>query len=48
MGHILNQIFKTILSIFKKKKNEKFDNLAIKIYVNKIEIRITFKRKKIK
>ena len=47
MGHILNQIFKTILSIFKK-KNEKFDNLAIKIYVNKIEIRITFKRKKIK
>ena len=43
MGHILYQIFKTILSTFLKKYNE--DNSPIKIYVNKIENRITFKIK---
>ena len=45
MGHILYQIFKTILSIFKKKHNEKIDNSSIKIYVNKTENRVTFKIK---
>ena len=43
MGHILYQIFKTILSTFLKKYNE--DNSPIKINVNKIENRITFKIK---
>ena len=43
MGHILYQIFKTILSTFLKKYNE--DNSPIKIYVNKIENIITFKIK---
>ena len=43
IGHILYQIFKTILSTFLKKYNE--DNSPIKIYVNKIENRITFKIK---
>ena len=42
MGHILYQIFKIILN---KKHNEKIDNLSIRIYVNKIENRITFKIK---
>ena len=45
MNHILYQIFKIILSIFKKKHNESIDNLSIRIYVNKIENRITFKIK---
>ena len=45
MDHILYQIFKTILSIFKKKHNENVDNPSIRIYVNKIENRITFKIK---
>ena len=44
MDHILYQIFKIILSIFKK-KIEKIDNPSIKIYGNKIENRITFKIK---
>ena len=44
MGHILYQIIKIILSIFKK-PNEKIDNLSIRIYINKIENRITFKIK---
>ena len=45
MDHILYQIFKTILSIFKKKSNKKIDNPSIRIYVNKIENRITFEIK---
>ena len=45
MDHILYQIFKNILSIFKKKHNEKIDNPSLRIYVNKIENRITFKIK---
>ena len=43
--HILYQIFKIILSIFKKKHGEKTDNPSIKIYVNKKQNRITFKIK---
>ena len=42
MGHIPYQIFKIILS---KKHNEKIDNLSIRIFVNKLENRITFKIK---
>ena len=45
MDHILYQIFKTILSIFLKKHNEKIDNSSIRTFVNKIENRITFKIK---
>ena len=44
MDHILYQIFKIILSIFKKKHEEKIDNPSIRICVNKIENRITFKQ----
>ena len=40
-----NIIFKIILSIFKKKHGEKTDNPSIKISLNKIENRITFKTK---
>ena len=45
MGHILYQIFKIILSIFKKKRNEKIANPSARKYVNKTENRITFKIK---
>ena len=45
MDHMPYQIFKIILSIFKKKHNEKIDNLSFRIYVNKIENRIIFKIK---
>ena len=41
MDHILYQILKTILSIFKKT----WRNTSIRIYVNKIENRIVFKIK---
>ena len=44
MDHILHRIFKIILSIFKK-NNENIDNPSIRIDVNKIENRITFKIK---
>ena len=44
-NHILYQIFKIILSIFKKKTVEETGNPSIRIYVNKIENRITFKIK---
>ena len=43
--NILYQIFKIILSIFKKIYGEKTDNPWIRIYVNKIENKITFKIK---
>ena len=43
MDHILYQIFKIILSI--SKKSEEIDNPSIKIYVNIIENRTTFKIK---
>ena len=42
--HILYEIFKTILKIFKK-HNENIDNPSIRIYVNKIKNRFTFKIK---
>ena len=45
MNHILYQIFKIILSKFLKKHNEKIDNPLIRINVNKIENRISFKIK---
>ena len=47
MDHILNRIFKTILVIFQKKKkhNENINNPSLRIYVGKIENRITFKIK---
>ena len=44
-SRILSRIFKIVLSIFKKKHGEKIDNPSIKLYVNKIENRITFKIK---
>ena len=44
MDHILYLIFKIILKIFKK-HGERNDNPPIRIYVNKIENRITFKIK---
>ena len=44
MDHIQYQIFKIILNIFKKNA-VKVDNPSIRIYVNKIENRITFKIK---
>ena len=44
--HIMYQILKTILSIFKKRHGEKTDNSSIKLYVNEIENRITFKIKR--
>ena len=46
MDHIQYQIFKIILSIFLKNHSESVDNPSIKIYVNKIENRVTFKIKK--
>ena len=45
MDHILYQIFKTILSIFKKKHGEDIDKPSVQTYVNKIENRVTFKIK---
>ena len=45
MDHILYQIFKTILSIFKKKHKENINNPLIRIYVNKIENGIAFEIK---
>ena len=45
MDHILYQIFKIILCILKKKRNENIDKPSIRIYANKIENRITFKIK---
>ena len=45
MDHIQYQVFKIILSIFLKKHDENVDNPSIRIHVNKIENRITFKIK---
>ena len=44
--HILYQIFKISFILSKKKHGEKIDNPSIRIYVNKIENRITLKIKK--
>ena len=46
MDLILYQIFKIILSIFKKKHWEDIDKPSVQIYVNKTENRVTFKIKK--
>ena len=46
--HILYHIFKIIcvyITCILRKRNENIDNPSIKIYVNKIENRITFKIK---
>ena len=40
MDHIQYQIFKIILSTFKKKHGESVDNPSVQIYVNKIENRV--------
>ena len=45
MDHILYQIFKISLKIYLKKHGEKTVNPSIRIYINKIENRITFKIK---
>ena len=45
MDHILYQIFKIISNIFKKKHNENIDNSSLRVYITKIENRITFKIK---
>ena len=45
MDRILYQIFKIILNISLKKHGEKTDSPSIRMYVNKIENRITFKTK---
>ena len=45
MVHILYQIPKIILNIYKKKYGEKTVNPSIRIYINKIENRVTFKIK---
>ena len=45
MDHIQYPIFKIIFNIFKKKQSESVDNPPIRIYVNRIENRITFKIK---
>ena len=45
MDHILYQIFKITLSIFKKKHGKNVDKTSIRIYVNKIGNKITFRIK---
>ena len=45
MDHIQYQIFKIILSIFPRKIVKSVDNPSIRIYVNKIGNRVTFKIK---
>ena len=45
MDHILHQIFKIILVIYKKKHGEKTVNPSIRIYMNKVENRIMFEIK---
>ena len=46
MDHTPYQIFKIILSILQKKKhNGNIDNTSVRIYINKIENRVTFKIK---
>ena len=46
MDCLLYQIFKSILSIFKKKYGGNTDKPLVQIYVNTIENRVTFKIKK--
>ena len=46
MDHIQHQIFKFTFEYILKKHSENVDNPSIKVYVNKIENRVTFKIKK--
>ena len=43
MDHILHQIFKTIIEYIVKKHYENIGYPSVKMYVNKIENRSTFK-----
>ena len=43
MDYILHQIFNIILTISSKNNKTVIDNPPIRIYVNKVENRITFK-----
>ena len=45
LDHILYQLFKIILSVFLKKDGENINNPSVRIYLNKIENRVTFKIK---
>ena len=45
MDHILYQMFKIILSIFKKKHEEDIDKPSVQIHVNKIKIGLHLKLK---
>ena len=45
MDLILYQIFKIVLSIFKKQHGEDIDKPSLQIYVNKFDNRVTFKIK---
>ena len=45
MDCILYQIFKILLSIFKKRHGEDIDKPSVQIYVDKFENRVTFKIK---
>ena len=45
MDHILHQIFKIILSIFLKNTEKNTDNPSVKIYLKRIQNRITFRIK---
>ena len=45
MDRIQYQIFKIILSIFKKKHGDDIDKPSVQIYINKIENSVTFKIK---
>ena len=45
MDHMLNQIFKIILNTYEKEDGVKTVNPSIRIYINKIENKITFQIK---
>ena len=45
MDHILYQIYQIIWKTLKKKHGENSDNPSLKIYVNKLENRISFRIK---
>ena len=45
MDHMLNQIFKIILNTYEKEDGVKTVNTSIRIYINKIENKITFQIK---
>ena len=45
MDHILYQIFKIVLNIFKKRHGKKIGNLSKRLYVNKIKNGVSFEIK---